>query len=65
MGTVLRFPQERCRSRSTDTVAPVGKVGNVVILPAVRIERHQPESDTPLAEVRRTGRTRRRRSPRS
>jgi hypothetical protein len=65
MDTVLRFPQERCRIVAADQVERTGTRGNIVILPAVRIERHAPETDTPLADAPRTGRSRRRRSPRS
>ena len=65
MGTVLRFPLERCRTVSKDRAAETVVTGNIVILPAVRIERHQPDVDAPQAEARRSGRSRRRRSPRA
>jgi hypothetical protein len=47
MGTVLRFPGERCR-RGGEAAVPAGRLtANVVILPAIRIERHDTDSDAP------------------
>ena len=60
MATVITFPTERPRLAST-AERQIGSA-TIIILPVVRIERHEepaPESDTA------TGRKRRRRSPRS
>jgi hypothetical protein len=63
MTTVITFPMERC-GRSTGPVERGSGSASIIILPVVRIERHdepalQPEPTTA------TGRKRRRRSPRS
>ena len=60
MATVITFPTERLRVADT-AERRVGSA-TIIILPVVRIERHEepaPESSTA------TGRKRRRRSPRS
>jgi hypothetical protein len=53
MGTLIRFPEERRAPRSGEVVP--SELGSIVILPVVRIERHQddvmakaaPASNTP------------------
>jgi hypothetical protein len=62
MATVITFPTERCaRGVSVD-----GRSGSatIIILPVIRIERHEEPALQPEPTTA-TGRKRRRRSPRS
>jgi hypothetical protein len=61
MATVITFPTERPRVAST-AERRVGSA-TIIILPVVRIERH--EEPAPESNSATTGRKRRRRSPRS
>jgi hypothetical protein len=49
MGTVLKFPVERCRVSSGAIASGERRARNVVILPAIRIERHAPDWTAPVA----------------
>lgn len=64
MGTLIRFPDERRMAwKSAALPLPTGGA-SVVILPVVRIERHEdvtlsgyaPQADTPGAQQQRPGR---------
>ena len=62
MGTIIEFPASR-RLDSTTEFAPLERVGTVLILPVVRIERHTDETsgDRGPEQGTATGRRRRRR----
>jgi hypothetical protein len=45
MGTVITFPAERSHSRASGLLDEDAEAGNVIILPVIRIERHDGDSD--------------------
>jgi hypothetical protein len=61
MGTVIRFPQERRMSWVGTGARPLEAPGSVVILPVIRVERHDddpaggiaPEAGSPRSSGRR------------
>jgi hypothetical protein len=61
MATVITFPTERLRV--ADSAERRAGSATIIILPVVRIERH--EEPAPESTTAATGRKRRRRSPRS
>ena len=59
MGILIRFPQERCRAPSADADGRHGSA-TIIILPAVRRERHGDTGPAAAAEPRAAQRSRRR-----
>lgn len=45
MGTVITFPAERSHTRPNGYLDEHAEAGNVIILPVIRIERHDGDSD--------------------
>jgi hypothetical protein len=60
MGTIIEFPASRRLDRTTE-LAPLEKVGTVLILPVVRIERHTDETSGDRGPEQGTAAGRRRR----
>ncbi len=66
MGTIVKFPQDPAAGRSSPPMPASGQaMGQVVILPVIRIERHEDESNGRDPEEGAAARRRRRRRARS
>ena len=62
MGTVITFPAQRSHTRASGYLDEHAEAGNVIILPVIRIERHDGDSDGREPGSSGTGRGRRKRS---